>query len=366
MKKIRVAQVDCGGRGIAHLEGWMANDDRFEVVALCELDAARMKAATERFGIAPELYTDADRMLAEIKPDLFCFATMPNVRLSMVELAAKHSIKGLAFEKPMALTLSEASRIVELCRDGGIKATVCQQHLYTTSFLKLKEIIDAGEIGTPAEIHATTTGNLFDRGCHYTHYLLWASGFARPRWVIGHMHGRGQFVSSHPSPDFCLVRLEFDNGVRALGEFGAMAPLYEPDGTWQVNRVTVHGSHGTAWAENTGLWGAFSTASNGDALRGEGAGYTRQNPGAGWSWQAPRIQAAYARDIADSLEGTLADHPCSVEYAYRGFEVLAGACYSALERVRVDFPLADASGIGDVFKRLQEQLPESPLGGAVR
>ena len=36
----------------------------------------------------------------------------------MVELAAKHSIRGLAFEKPMALQ-SEANRIAELFRDGG-------------------------------------------------------------------------------------------------------------------------------------------------------------------------------------------------------------------------------------------------------
>ncbi len=36
----------------------------------------------------------------------------------MVELAAKNSIGGLAFEKPMALQ-SEANRIAELCHDSG-------------------------------------------------------------------------------------------------------------------------------------------------------------------------------------------------------------------------------------------------------
>ena len=346
MKKIRVAQVGCGSRGKVHIEGWIANADRFEIVALCELDEARMKEATERFGIEPELYTDADRMLAETKPDLFCFVTMPNVRLSMVELAAKHSIKGLAFEKPMALTLSEASRIVGLCREGGIKATVCLQHIYTTSFRKLKGIIDDGEIGDPSEIHATSTGNLFDLGTHYTHYMLWASEFARPLWVIGHVHGRGQLDSSHPSPDFCLVRLEFDNGVRGLAEFGSMAPLYDESGAWQVNRLTVRGAHGWVWAENSGIWGTYSIASNGDVLRGEGPGYTWKNPGGGWAWQAPRLQAAYARDIADWLEEKLTDHPCSVEYAYRGFEILAGACYSALGQTRVNLPLEDPDSIG--------------------
>ena len=44
MAKIRVAQVGCGNRGGKHLQGWLAQPDRFEIVALCELDAARMGA----------------------------------------------------------------------------------------------------------------------------------------------------------------------------------------------------------------------------------------------------------------------------------------------------------------------------------
>ena len=70
-----------------------------------------MKQAAEERTISPALYSDAERMLAETRPDVFCFSTQPDVRLSMVELAAKYSVKGLAFEKPMAMSLGEANRI---------------------------------------------------------------------------------------------------------------------------------------------------------------------------------------------------------------------------------------------------------------
>ena len=268
MAKIRVAQVGCGSRGLVHIQGWLAQPERFELVALCELDAARMGSAVAEFGLEVAQYGDADRMLAETRPDLFCFVTRPDVRVDMVELAATHRVRGLAFEKPMALSLVDARRIVALCRGAGIKATLCQQHIYTSSFLRLKQILDAGDIGRPVEIHATTTGNLFDRGTHYTHYLLWAGGFAQPQWVVGQVHGRGQLHDIHPSPDHCLVRLQLDGGVYGLGEYGAAAPRYDSGDVWQVNRLTVHGTHGTVWAENSGIWGCVSRATKGSWCAG--------------------------------------------------------------------------------------------------
>ena len=365
MGKIRVAQVGCGNRGKTHLKGWLAQSDRFEVVALCELDAARMNAAAAELGLDAAQYADADRMLAETKPDLFCFVTQPRVRVAMVELAAKHGVRGLAFEKPMALSLAEARRIFELCRDAGIKGTVCQQHIYTSSFQQLKRVLDAGDIGQITEIHATTTGNLIDRGTHYTHYLLWAGGFAQPQWVVGHVHGRDQLQDVHPSPDLCLVRLELAGGVYGLGEYGAVAPRYDSGDAWQVNRLTVRGTEGTVWAENSGIWGTLSRATRGEPVYEANPDYSKEHPGDGWHWEEPHIQQGYAGQIADWLDDSLADHPCSVEHAYTGFEVLAAACYSGLEQVRVDLPLADPAMLtrdgADVFERLHSELPETPL-----
>ena len=45
--------------------------------------------------------------------------------------------------------------------------------------------------------------------------------------------------------------------------------------------------------------------------------------------------------------------------------MLAAACWSGLEQVRVDLPLADPSALTrdgvDVFERLHTELPETPL-----
>ena len=101
MTKHTVAVAGLGPRGRCHVDGLLRNPDRFNVVAVCDLDEARLVRAAEGYGISAA-YTDADTMLAETTPDVFCFATLPNVRLPLVKLAAKHGVKAVAFEKPMA------------------------------------------------------------------------------------------------------------------------------------------------------------------------------------------------------------------------------------------------------------------------
>lgn len=359
MNRIRVAQLGCGGRGKDHLDGWLSNTDRFEIVALCELDEEKMKNAAKERGISPSFYTDAGRMLSEEEPDLFCFCTQPDVRLEMIELAAENGIGAVAFEKPMAQKLSVARRITEMCRKKGIKATVCHQQKYLTSMQKLKETVQSGDIGTITEIHASSTCNTTDLGTHYTDYTLWANDFSAPMWVVAHVHGREQLDHSHPSPDFFLARTEFANGVRGLLEFGKLAPIYEPgQEIWQVNRLTVFGTHGYVWAETTGIWGAVTKLSGGNVRRGAGPGYTAENPGKGWSAQVKSIQTLYAADVADWLEGKITDHPCNVAHAFTGFELLNAACISALNHTRVDLPLNGSFRDSDAFEDMRRLLPE--------
>ena len=120
MNRYRVAQVGLGNRGWVHATGFLANRDRFDLVALCDLDRERLRQGAEQFGVAAA-YTDAEAMLAETRPDIFCFVTQPHLRLPMVELGARYGVKAIAFEKPMATSLQEAKAIVDLCHAHGIR-----------------------------------------------------------------------------------------------------------------------------------------------------------------------------------------------------------------------------------------------------
>jgi len=132
VERYRVAQAGLGHRGRVHAQAFLSNSDRFDLVALCELDEPRLEEGLAEYDFAAG-YTDAERMLAETKPDVFCFVTQPHTRSALVELAAKYGVKGLAFEKPMATSLKQAWTIADLCRRHHIKAVVCHQQKYLTS-----------------------------------------------------------------------------------------------------------------------------------------------------------------------------------------------------------------------------------------
>ncbi len=352
MKKHTVAQVGCGGRGKVHLDGWLRNPERFEVIALCELDETKMKQAAAEREISPALYTDAEKMLADTRPDVFCFSTPPDVRLSLVELAAKYSVKGLAFEKPMATSLAEAERITRLCLDHGIKAVVSHQQKYLTSLQKVKSLVDAGDIGEVYQITADCQAWLAQLGTHFMDYVLWANGASRAKWVVGHVHGKETLADSHPSPNFTTGQMEFENSVRAVVTFGKLAPSHmATEKFWLDNRLTVYGAYGYVWGDTDGRWGAFTRRSGGEVIGGEGDGWQVQ--------ERTRLQPLFAADLADWLDDDARPHPCNIEVSYHGYEIIEGLCISALDHRRVDLPL-DTSQCVDIFARMRSELPDCP------
>ena len=144
MSKYKAVILGAGSRGRTHIHAFKANADRFDLVAACDLDKSRMEEALGEADLSMPIYADADEMLSAVKPDVFCFITQPDVRIEMIKLGAAHGVKAMAFEKPMAITLEEATQIERICVDSDIKTIVCHQHKYAGHWQKVKEIVDAG------------------------------------------------------------------------------------------------------------------------------------------------------------------------------------------------------------------------------
>jgi len=351
MRKYRVAQAGVGHRGVTHVEGFLGNPDRFQLVALADLDGEKLARVAAQYGIAAT-YRDADAMLAATKPDVFCFVTPPAVRLPLAEAGVRHGVRAIAFEKPMATSLAEARAIRDLCAANRIKAVVSHQQKYLTSMQKLREIVAAGEIGQPAIIHATTVPWMSQLGTHYMDYTLWINGGSRARWVVGHVHGKRRLADSHPSADYILGEVLFENGVRAYIECGYLSPSHmDKNHFWVDDRLTVYGTHGYAWADTDGRWSAFTRSSQGEVVSETGDPWAVQ--------EKQRLQPLYLRDLADWLDDDNKVHPCNVEASYHGYEILEGLCLSALEHTRIDLPLSTIPS-EDLNERLRRELPAVP------
>src|SRR5712671_2223961 len=109
MNPYRVMIVGMGKRGLHHGTAFNANP-KFKVVGICDIDQARLEAATPKVG-NPKISTDAAALSKELKPDLFCFCTLPNLRLDFVKLGVDCGAKLIAFEKPVSMSSAEGLKI---------------------------------------------------------------------------------------------------------------------------------------------------------------------------------------------------------------------------------------------------------------
>jgi predicted dehydrogenase len=368
MCKYTAVQIGLGARGLVHLHGLLKNSDSFDVVGICDLLPDRLQAAADRFSIGSDkLYDDAERMMRALKPDVMSFTTLPHIRKEFVEMAVKYGVKGLLLEKPMETTIDDAKYITDLCAKNNIKAVVCHQHKYLSSFLKLKEILDSGELGGIYKIDAACQAWLSQLGTHYMDYILWANGGVGAVSVVGHIHGKDTLRDTHPSPDYIMGEAIMGNGVRAniqCGYFTKPQVEHHEDyenyngeryadmvlsiDFWMDDRLTVYGETGYAWAECNGRWGAFTSKTGGKAVTGVLTGY------AGGDLEA---QERYTRDFAAWLDDDAKIHPSHIGQAFHGYEILEAMCLSALDKTRVDLPLVLPLK-QSVLERMATELPE--------
>ncbi|MCI0627398.1 MAG: Gfo/Idh/MocA family oxidoreductase [Acidobacteria bacterium] len=88
------------------------------LVALCDSDFAKLRAAADRFGV-PKVYVDAEEMLRNEPLDFVDIAVGPEAHEALVLLAARHH-KAVICQKPMAFDLAACERMVAACRDAAI------------------------------------------------------------------------------------------------------------------------------------------------------------------------------------------------------------------------------------------------------
>jgi predicted dehydrogenase len=157
---IRAAVVGSGGitRG-RHLPALAALGDRVEVVALADLDASRVAATADEWGV-PGRYTGLDALLRAESPDLVIVCTPPVAHKDAV-IASLDAGCWVWCEKPPALSLAEYD---EACAHegsgsgpgasgpgggGGPFVSYVFQHRFGSGAERLRRHLAEGTLGRP-------------------------------------------------------------------------------------------------------------------------------------------------------------------------------------------------------------------------
>jgi len=335
----RVVVVGMGKRGMHHAAAFAANP-RFDLVGICSRDQKRLDAAAAKLGDV-KTGTDARRMAGELKPDVFCFCTPPNVRLPLITIGVDCGAKLIAFEKPVAMTSAEGMAIKHVLETTGVKAVVSHQHRYGDHYQQVKAIIASGAIGKVHMVYGTATGWAAHMLSHLVDYTMWFNDYEPAEWVMGQAAGRGKLTDAHTSPDYVAGVAHFRNGVRGIYDCGAGAPdLAEVPYWWRKCRIGAQGSEGYAEVHTGGGWRAVTR--QGVQSGPGGMDYEHDMP-------------PYIQQMADWLDDEDKPHPARFDRAYHGLEIMSALYQSVIEGGQIGLPLT--TGMNEI-DGLRTKVPD--------
>ncbi len=221
MRQFKLAFVGCGGISTAHLESYALHPGRVKLVATCDIVPERAERAKDRYG-AEFAFDSVDAMIAGADFDVAVVCTPTPVREEVVIPLAKAG-KHIYIEKPLADTIEDARRMVEVCNASGVKMAVDQTYRYYYPFELARQAIADGRIGKPVSIVHRGLDYRQDAGWRTQckrHALAvmgvhWVDGF---RWMLGCEAREVRALSCSSSGIDCVgetdanVQILFENG----------------------------------------------------------------------------------------------------------------------------------------------------------
>lgn len=143
MKKIRFAVVGCGHIGKRHAE-MIVRDAGAELVALCDI-RSKEELGIEAYDI-PFFPSLNELLQADLEVDVINICT-PNGLHAGMAIQAIESGHHVVIEKPMALTLQDAEKVVYTSLRYQKQAFCVMQNRYSPPSIWIKEMVDSGRLG---------------------------------------------------------------------------------------------------------------------------------------------------------------------------------------------------------------------------
>ncbi len=142
--RIRFAVAGCGRISKNHIEALKKHAKDAEIVGVCDVDPAALKAAQEASG-APG-YRSYDELLEKSDADVVIVATPSGLHAEQAIAAAKAG-KHVITEKPMATRWEDGKRMVAACDAAHVRLFVVKQNRRNATLQLLKSAVEQGRFG---------------------------------------------------------------------------------------------------------------------------------------------------------------------------------------------------------------------------
>ncbi len=143
----KIGLIGLGSRSARHL-GAYRELGNVEVVALCDVQGERVRAARSGPAANAELYTDYRELISDDRVQAVAIA-VPNYLHAEMAIAALKAGKDVLLEKPIGLTYQEALEVAAAARESGRALAVGMQRYFDSTLRRIIETVGSGEIGMP-------------------------------------------------------------------------------------------------------------------------------------------------------------------------------------------------------------------------
>lgn len=228
---MKYALIGCGRIATNHLKA--ATNNELQIVAVCDIISDKMEELLGKHGLAEDesikRYTDYKEMVKVEKPELVSIATESGNHAEIALFCIENGVN-LIIEKPMAMSIEDADKIIAASNEKGVKVSACHQNRFNVAIQELRKAIESGRFGklSHGSIHVR-----WNRDHGYYDQASWRGTWAQDggalmnqcihgidllRWMMGdeieEVYGatRQQFHDYLEAEDLGMAVVKFKNG----------------------------------------------------------------------------------------------------------------------------------------------------------
>ncbi|WP_206460013.1 Gfo/Idh/MocA family protein [Anaerovorax sp. IOR16] len=234
---MKYALIGCGRISRNHIKAVLNN--KLELAAVCDVIPERIEQLLKEYELENDQtirrYTDYTKMLAEVKPDLVSIATESGLHAEIALSCIRQGVHTI-IEKPMAMSIEDADKIILLAEKNAVKVAACHQNRFNIAVQKMRAAVEEGRFGklSHGSIHVR-----WNRNRDYYEQAPWRGTWGQDggalmnqcihgidllRWMMGDavesVYGvtRQQFHGYLEAEDIGMATVVFKNGSVATIE----------------------------------------------------------------------------------------------------------------------------------------------------
>lgn len=222
-KKIRVAVIGCGGRGMHSYAPYVKDFEGVEIVAAAEPIRERREYFAQTYGLRPDqCFETAEEFFAHPRMAEVAFICTQDQQHYAHTMSALNKGYDILLEKPISNVPEHCLTIAQEARRLGRTVVVCHVLRYTPFYQKIKETIQSGRIGQVISLH-----QFEDVGWgHYAH------SFVRGLW--NNSDNTSPMILAKCCHDLDIILWLIGENCRRVSSFGELTNFREenaPEGS---------------------------------------------------------------------------------------------------------------------------------------